>query len=114
RFRWRRVSLRGRRPTLEFAGCTWRATGSTPACRRQSRVRCARVIAPPSSRSANEEAGDCSLNSSDSRMTIVVHYKELALKGRNRPWFIQTLVRNLRLALAGLEVQSVRAIVGRI
>ena len=28
--------------------------------------------------------------------SIVVHYKELALKGRNRPWFVQMLVRNLR------------------
>ena len=28
--------------------------------------------------------------------SIVVHYKELALKGRNRPWFVKLLVRNLR------------------
>jgi thiamine biosynthesis protein ThiI len=46
--------------------------------------------------------------------SIVVHYKELALKGRNRPWFIQVLVRNLRRALAGLEVTSVRFVMGRI
>jgi tRNA uracil 4-sulfurtransferase len=45
---------------------------------------------------------------------VVVHYKELALKGRNRPWFIQLLVRNLKTALAGLHVQAVRSIVGRI
>jgi tRNA uracil 4-sulfurtransferase len=45
--------------------------------------------------------------------TIVVHYKELALKGGNRPWFIQTLVRNLKTALAGLDV-TVRAIMGRL
>ena len=45
---------------------------------------------------------------------IVVHYKELALKGRNRPWFIQLLVRNLKTALAGLGVRSVRSIMGRI
>ncbi len=37
--------------------------------------------------------------------SIVVHYKELALKGRNRPWFIQILVRNLKTALAGLHVR---------
>ena len=36
--------------------------------------------------------------------SIVVHYKELALKGQNRPWFIQMLVRNLQTALAGLDV----------
>ena len=34
--------------------------------------------------------------------SIVVHYKELALKGKNRPWFIRLLVRNLKGALAGL------------
>lgn len=46
--------------------------------------------------------------------SIVIHYKELALKGRNRPWFIQLLVRNIKAALAGLDVRSVRAIIGRI
>jgi thiamine biosynthesis protein ThiI len=46
--------------------------------------------------------------------TVVVHYKELALKGRNRPWFIQLLVRNLRTALRGLPVRTVRSIMGRI
>src|SRR5713226_371182 len=45
---------------------------------------------------------------------IVVHYKELALKGKNRPWFIQLLVRNVKVALAGLHVASVRSIMGRI
>ena len=45
---------------------------------------------------------------------VVVHYKELALKGKNRPWFIQLLVRNLKVALAGLHVMSVRSIMGRI
>jgi len=46
--------------------------------------------------------------------SIVVHYKELALKGKNRPWFIQRLVGNLKTALAGLHVASVRASMGRI
>jgi thiamine biosynthesis protein ThiI len=45
---------------------------------------------------------------------IVIHYKELALKGRNRPWFVQQLVRNLRLATGGLGVRSVRSAMGRI
>src|SRR5438132_388824 len=44
----------------------------------------------------------------------VVHYKELALKGRNRPWFIRLLVRNLKSALAGLHVPAVRSLMGRI
>ena len=46
--------------------------------------------------------------------SIVVHYKELALKGRNRPWFVQLLVRNLRTALRGIDVTSVRSVMGRI
>src|SRR5713226_842910 len=46
--------------------------------------------------------------------SIVVHYKELALKGKNRPWFIQVLVRNLRTALAGIEIVSIRSVIGRI
>jgi thiamine biosynthesis protein ThiI len=46
--------------------------------------------------------------------SIVVHYKELALKGKNRPWFIQLLVRNIKGALAGLHVAAVRSISGRI
>ncbi len=46
--------------------------------------------------------------------SVVVHYKELALKGKNRPWFIQLLVRNLKTALAGLHVATVRSVMGRI
>jgi thiamine biosynthesis protein ThiI len=46
--------------------------------------------------------------------SVVVHYGELALKGRNRPWFIHTLVRSIRSALKDLSVQDVRALIGRI
>jgi tRNA uracil 4-sulfurtransferase len=46
--------------------------------------------------------------------TVVVHFKELALKGRNRPWFVRLLVRNLKTALAGLDVLAIRSIMGRI
>src|SRR4051794_8128313 len=46
--------------------------------------------------------------------SVVLHYKELALKGKNRPWFIQLLVRNLKTALAGLHVATVRSVMGRI
>ena len=45
---------------------------------------------------------------------IVIHYKELALKGRNRPWFVHRLIRNLRTALDGLDVRAVRSVMGRI
>ncbi len=46
--------------------------------------------------------------------SIVVHYKELALKGRNRPWFVQILVQNLKNALKGIGVPRVRSVMGRI
>lgn len=46
--------------------------------------------------------------------SIVVHYKELALKGRNRPWFVQILVRNLKLALTGLDIVRIKTLMGRI
>lgn len=46
--------------------------------------------------------------------SVVVHYKELALKGRNRPWFVERLVRNLRISLEGFDVRTVRSIMGRI
>ncbi len=46
--------------------------------------------------------------------SIVVHYKELALKGRNRPWFVQLLVSNLRTSLRGLDITRIRSVMGRI
>ena len=46
--------------------------------------------------------------------SVVVHYQEIALKGRNRPWFIERLVRNLRAATEDLDVRRVQAIMGRI
>ena len=46
--------------------------------------------------------------------SIVIHYKELMLKGRNRPWFVKILVRNLRTALADLDIRSIRSVMGRI
>src|ERR671923_81471 len=45
---------------------------------------------------------------------FVVHYQEIALKGKNRPWFLGRLVRNLRAATADLDVTHVRTLVGRI
>jgi thiamine biosynthesis protein ThiI len=44
----------------------------------------------------------------------IVHYHELALKGRNRPYFEQKLVRHLRLVLRDLGVRQVEALPGRI
>jgi tRNA uracil 4-sulfurtransferase len=45
---------------------------------------------------------------------IVVHFKELSLKGRNRPWFVEALVRNIRASLRGLPIRSVRSTGSRI
>jgi tRNA uracil 4-sulfurtransferase len=47
-------------------------------------------------------------------ISAVVHYKELTLKGRNRPWFVRHLLRNLRTALSDLDVRSIRSVMGRI
>ncbi|MEC4669604.1 MAG: tRNA uracil 4-sulfurtransferase ThiI [Nitrospirota bacterium] len=44
----------------------------------------------------------------------IVHYHELALKGRNRPFFEGRLVRHLRLALRDIGVRQVEALPGRI
>ena len=46
--------------------------------------------------------------------SIIVHYQEIALKGKNRSWFMGRLVRNLREAVAGLDVRAVRSLMGRI
>jgi thiamine biosynthesis protein ThiI len=46
--------------------------------------------------------------------SVVLHYGELALKGRNRPWFLATLTKSVRSALRGLKVKRVRSLIGRI
>ena len=45
---------------------------------------------------------------------VIIHYHELALKGRNRPYFEGKLVRHIRLALKGLGVARVEPLHGRI
>lgn len=45
---------------------------------------------------------------------VIVHYHELALKGRNRPYFEGRLVRHIRQALKGLGIARVEALHGRI
>lgn len=46
--------------------------------------------------------------------SIVVHYQEIGLKGKNRAWFTGKLVRNLRQATSDLDVKSVRSLMGRV
>ncbi|HQR13269.1 MAG TPA: tRNA uracil 4-sulfurtransferase ThiI [Nitrospira sp.] len=44
----------------------------------------------------------------------IIHYHELALKGRNRDFFEQRLVRNIRLALKDLKIRRIESLQGRI
>ena len=46
--------------------------------------------------------------------SFVVHYQEIALKGKNRPWFLAQLVRSLRRAVADLPGTKVNALMGRL
>jgi thiamine biosynthesis protein ThiI len=46
--------------------------------------------------------------------SLIVHYQEIALKGKNRPWFITRLVHNLRAVTRGTGVREVRPLMGRI
>ena len=46
--------------------------------------------------------------------SVVIHYQEIALKGRNRPWFVARLVRNLKEATKDLDIQRVHVLPGRI
>ncbi len=45
---------------------------------------------------------------------VLVHYHEIALKGRNRPGFILKLVRNLQTVCKGLAVSQVKSLPGRV
>jgi thiamine biosynthesis protein ThiI len=46
--------------------------------------------------------------------SVIAHHQEIALKGKNRPWFLHRLVRNLRDVLADLSVRDIRTPMGRI
>ena len=46
--------------------------------------------------------------------SVIVHYQEIALKGRNRPWFVERLVANISAVTDGLGASKVRALMGRI
>lgn len=47
-------------------------------------------------------------------MTILVHYHEIALKGRNRPFFVERLAGNLRLAFSDVAGSKVHVLAGRL
>ncbi len=46
--------------------------------------------------------------------SVIVRYQEIALKGRNRPWFVDRLISNLRAVTADLDVVRVRPLMGRL
>jgi thiamine biosynthesis protein ThiI len=46
--------------------------------------------------------------------SVVIHYQEIALKGKNRPWFVARLVRNIRASTRDLDIKEVRVLMGRI
>ena len=46
--------------------------------------------------------------------TIVVHYGEIGIKGKNRPWFERMLVENMRAQLSWLKDVEIKRIFGRI
>jgi thiamine biosynthesis protein ThiI len=45
---------------------------------------------------------------------IVIRYSELALKGKNRNWFEDVLMKNIRKHLSGIEKPIVRKVYGRL
>ena len=46
--------------------------------------------------------------------SVIIHYHEIALKGRNRPQFINQLVRNIKNVTFDLHVPDVRVLHGRV
>ena len=46
--------------------------------------------------------------------SVIAHYQEIALKGKNRPWFLHRLLRNLHALLADLDVHGIRTPMGRV
>jgi thiamine biosynthesis protein ThiI len=46
--------------------------------------------------------------------SVIIHYGEIALKGKNRPWFVARLVRNIREATRDLDIAELRVLMGRI
>jgi thiamine biosynthesis protein ThiI len=46
--------------------------------------------------------------------SVIIHYQEIALKGKNRPWFVARLVRNIRESTRDLDIREVRVLMGRI
>lgn len=47
-------------------------------------------------------------------LSVIAHYQEIALKGKNRPWFLHRLTRHLRRLLADLDLQEIRTPMGRL
>jgi tRNA uracil 4-sulfurtransferase len=46
--------------------------------------------------------------------SVIAHYQEIALKGKNRPWFLHRLLRNLHALLEDIDVDRIRTPMGRV
>ncbi|MBA3270177.1 MAG: tRNA 4-thiouridine(8) synthase ThiI [Acidobacteria bacterium] len=46
--------------------------------------------------------------------SVIAHYQEIALKGKNRAWFLQRLISNIQEMLEGIEGARVRTPMGRL
>jgi len=53
-------------------------------------------------------------NMADMKKVIIVHYGEIALKGKNRIFFENKLIKNMKLALRHVEIDAVHRLRGRI
>lgn len=71
-------------------------------------------VKSPSVASNAARPSQANSSSSSSPAYAVVHYHEIALKGRNRPQFVGRLVRNIKLAVADLPVPRVVPLPGRL
>src|SRR5258708_14989645 len=85
------------------------ATGSKRVFRAQSRAPPPLVIWPPKRHWAIGNA-----NPQAPMRSVIIHYQEIALKGKNRPWFVDRLVRNIRAVTGDLDITEVRVLMGRI
>ena len=103
-----RINRRARASTRPSTGSSSPATGSKPVFRAQSRARPPRDTWRPLSIQRPSAAGISPMKS------VIIHYQEIALKGKNRPWFVARLVRNIRAATSDLDITELRVLMGRI
>ena len=112
RSRWRPASRRGRRRATPRAGAASGRRLDRHGSARYDRERGPQR--PPRPRHRMRLVDRCQISNDRFMNSIVVHYKELALKGKNRPGSSSCSCATCRRALAGLDVATVRSVMGRI